>query len=1023
MRVLIVAKTRRGTGACVGGLTQDGQSVRLVAADAERNEHAGLEYNVGEVWEIESTPDPAIIPPHVENIIVLAARRLKRIENLEEIIQRFVPPVAGGWEKLFEGRLQATPAGGLFVAKSTGLPLRSTMFWTPDQPLHRDVEGKRIRYRYATDDGGRTLTFVGFQEPIEVIPAGALLRVSLAHWWKPKDAPPEEVLRCHLQLSGWFLPEQSSLGLVIQVPGRSPKCVSGPTSPAPDLDSVHHVLKHTFGFGEFLPLQEDIVVRLLQRRDTLVIMPTGGGKSLCYQLPALLRDGLTVVVSPLIALMQDQVNQLHQLAVRAAFLNSTLALREYTSIASRVRSGEVRILYVAPETLLRPETLVLLEQSRLACIAVDEAHCISEWGHDFRPEYRQLQQVRRRFPQAVCVALTATATPRVREDICRLLRIKPDGEFVASFDRPNLFLSVQPRRDGLRQALAFLEQHKAQSGITYCSTKKQVDKLAAELVARGWPALPYHAGMDAESRRENQDNFIRDDATIMVATVAFGMGINKSNVRFVLHFNLPRDIESYYQEIGRSGRDGLPADCLLLHSRADAITIRKFIDEGAMSEAAGRQARLEAMVRYAETAGCRRVPLLGYFGETLTWERRHPAGACPDHDDSRADKVSALPGASDADETARAHKAVRALAGPGIGGVPALAGKVPALPGEPAHCGHCDNCRAGQRAVELADLTDAARNFLFCIQRTGECFGPTHIIDVLRGSKSQRVLNRHHDRLPVYGTGREFSGETWRDLVNQFIEQGLAEQDLQFGGLRLGAKAEAVLSGENVFVRRKLTPEVVTRAETAPKEHDPELFEQLRRKRRELADQAGVPAYVIFSDRALVEMATHLPRTPAQFLDINGVGESKLANYGETFLQLIRDYCVALGIPEAAPAIAPLPAPGNDEPMRWLTTGRRHEEIGDAFAAGAMLDELETRFAIQRGTILQHLQRYRDAGNRFDPERVLANCRLSAAERARALAAFHAHGHEWLGPVHDALGGSVPYEELHVLRLYLTCRA
>ena len=332
-------------------------------------------------------------------------------------------------------------------------------------------------------------------------------------------------------------------------------------------------------------------------------MPTGGGKSLCYQLPALLLDGLTVVVSPLIALMQDQVSQLHQLGVPAAFLNSTVQLHEYICTTNRVRRGDVRLLYVAPETLLRPETLLLLEQSRLACLAVDEAHCISEWGHDFRPEYRQFQEVRGRFPQAVCLALTATATTRVREDIRRLLSIGADGEFVASFDRRNLFLAAEPRRDGLAQTLAFLEKHRGQAGIIYCGTRRQVDELTAALNDNGWPALPYHAGLDDEVRRQNQERFIRDDVPLMVATIAFGLGINKSNVRFVVHYHLPKDLESYYQEIGRAGRDGLPADCLLLHSRADAVTTRRFIDEGAASERPGRQARLDAMMRYAETAG------------------------------------------------------------------------------------------------------------------------------------------------------------------------------------------------------------------------------------------------------------------------------------------------------------------------------------------------------------------------------------------------------------------------------------
>jgi ATP-dependent DNA helicase RecQ len=397
----------------------------------------------------------------------------------------------------------------------------------------------------------------------------------------------------------------------------------------------------------------------------------------------------------------------------------------------------------------------------------------------------------------------------------------------------------------------------------------------------------------------------------------------------------------------------LPADCLLLHSRADAITIRKFIDQGAVSERAGRQARLEAMIRYAETAGCRRGPLLGYFGET-----------------------------------------------------------------QDARCGHCDNCRAGERPVERADVTDAAQKFLTCVQRTGECFGPSHIIDVLRGSKSQRVLSRRHDRLPAYGTGREFSAEQWRDHVRQFIEQGLVEQDLQFGGLRLTPKSQQVLGGEKIFVRRQPAPEVVAIREGERTEHDPELFEQLRRKRRELADQAGVPAYIIFSDRALVEMATLLPRTSEQFLAINGVGEAKLANYGESFLQLIREHCAAHGIPDA-----PAKQATNAESTTWVTVKRRFEEMGEAFAAGQSLDELAACFAVKRGTILQNLQRYCDAGNRLDADRVIQCSTLSPEVRERALAVFSQLGHEWLGPVHDALGGRVPYEELHLLRLHLKCRA
>jgi ATP-dependent DNA helicase RecQ len=955
MRVVIVARTRRGAGACVGGITQDGRSVRLVAVDADRNERAGLEYQIGEVWEIEATPDPDIIPPHVENVIVHAARRLKLADNLEAIIRRFMPPVSGGPDVLFDGRLQQLHSGALFVSERGGLPSRSTMFWVSDQPLRRDVEAKRIRYRCPTPAGGRLLTFVGFQEPVEEIPAGTLLRVSLAHWWRPKDRPEEE-LRCHVQLSGWFASRPSSFAS-----SSFPSLVRGgqevhaaepgnPTSPVPDLARAHRALKQTFGYADFLPLQAEVVHRVLRRQDTLVIMPTGGGKSLCYQLPALLHDGLTLVISPLIALMQDQVSQLRELGIGAGFLNSTLSHQEYVAVANRVRRGEIRILYVAPETLLRPETLLLMEQSRLACLAVDEAHCISEWGHDFRPEYRKIQDVRRRFPQAGCLALTATATQRVREDIRRLLGIGAQGEFVASFNRANLFLAAQPRRDGLGQTLAFLDQHKARSGIIYCSTKKQVDALAAELRARGWPTLPYHAGMEAEARRRNQDEFIRDDATVMVATVAFGMGINKSNVRFVLHYNLPRDLESYYQEVGRAGRDGLPADCLLLHSRADAVTIRRFIDQGAKSERPGRQARLDAMMRFAETTDCRRGPLLAYFGET--------------HTDA---------------------------------------------------CGGCDNCRAGERPVELRDVTEAAQKFLSCVKRTGEMFGASHVIDVLRGSRSQRVLAHGHDRLSTHGIGMEFSKDEWRELARQFIEQGLVEQDLQFGGLRLTKKSRPVLKGEKVFVHGQ--PVEATLPGTLPGQHDADLFERLRQLRRELADRAGVPAYIIFSDRALVEMATRFPQTTEQFLTINGVGEAKRANYGQAFMKVIRDHCATRVGPPAPTA----PETGS-EPTSWLTAHRRFEEIGEAFAAGATVDELASRFGVKPSTVIQNLARYVESGGNLDADRLLSSSRLTPAQRERVFAEFKRQGLERLAPIRDAVGGAVSYEELHLLRLCVKCR-
>lgn len=943
MKVLIVAKTRRGAGACVGGIAADGRSVRLVAADSG-NEHAGLEYEIGEVWEIDPAPDPDIKPPHVENVIVLDARKLRHSDKLDETIRRFMPPAEGGPEGLFEGMVQATPTGSLYISGRTGIPSRSTMFWVPDRPLQLDWEGKRLRYRYPSEDGGRTVTFVGFQEPLPVIPAGALLRVSLAHWWRPQDGAEEE-LRCFVQLSGWFLKNGSTADKGATVRNTA---VSSPDR-TNLLPSALETMKQTFGFSTFYPVQGEVIQRVLQRKDTLVIMPTGGGKSLCYQLPALVFEGLTVVISPLVALMQDQVRQLRQAGVSGACLNHTVPLKEYRRVMEEARGGALKILYLAPETLLRPETLVLLEQSRLACFAIDEAHCISEWGHDFRPEYRQLQAVRSRFPKAVCVALTATATGRVRADIRRLLGISPEGEFVASFNRPNLFLAVEPRTDALAQTLAFLEQRRGESGIIYCGTRKQADELAAGLKTNGWPALPYHAGLEDKVRHRNQEQFISDEVPIIVATIAFGMGINKSNVRFVVHAHLPKDIESYYQEIGRAGRDGLPAQCLLLYSFGDAVLHRRFFDEGAASERAGREARLNSLLRFAETRECRRKPLLAYFDEVL-----------------------------------------------------------------PSPCGHCDNCAQEPSPAETVDVTALARNFLSCVEHTRQLFGLEHIVAVLRGSRAARILNRGHDRLPEYGTGKEHSAEQWRKMARQFLRKGLVEQELEYGGLRLTVAGRQVLQGkEQVYVAldRPLTGATSTEK---PAQHDSELFEQLRELRRELAYQSHLPPYLIFSDRTLTEMATTFPQTRQELLGITGVGQFKATNYGDAFLEIIRAHCASKGIKPK-----PQPTPALPDPIEPPVRRRRFEEMGDLFARGGTLEQIAKRFNILPETVIQNLYRFGESGGELDPERLLAMSKLSESDHKRVLEAFEQLGIDRLAPVYEALLQAVPYEELHLMRLYV----
>ncbi len=603
MKVLIVAKTRMGGGACIGAITEMGESVRLIPFNADPHDGANREYEVGDVWEISAKPATSLIPPHNENIVVYKKQHLLTTRELEGAIELLMPPKIGDPTVLYEGLLQSIGSGALYIAKRSGVPPYSTTFWRPDQSLIRDTAGKRVRYRYPTEDGGRTFTFVGFQEPLEVIPAGTLLRVSLAHWWRPEDTQDAEEC-CYAQLSGWFVQEEPEISVEMESPPPQ-------TLPQTPLE----VLKNAFGYEQFRLLQEEIINHILSRRDALIVLSTGGGKSLCYQLPALIFDGVTVVVSPLISLMQDQVMQLQQRGIHAVFLNSTLNHPEYVATMQRVKRGEVKLLYVAPETLMRPEILLMLDESNVACLAIDEAHCISQWGHDFRPEYRQLVSVRERFETAVCVALTATATPRVRDDIKQSLKMQEGDEFIASFDRANLFIAVEPKVDSLNQTLAFLNSHRDESGIIYCQTKKQVESLSRELVEHGISALPYHADLDSETRRQNQETFINGDTRVIVATVAFGMGIDKEDVRFVLHVGLPKEPESYYQEIGRAGRDGNRAECLLLFSYGDVDTIHHFIDQGAPSEQEGRLERLQMLVGWATSIACRRKGVLAYFGE------------------------------------------------------------------------------------------------------------------------------------------------------------------------------------------------------------------------------------------------------------------------------------------------------------------------------------------------------------------------------------------------------------------------
>ncbi|WP_019894683.1 DNA helicase RecQ [Hydrogenovibrio halophilus] len=607
-----------------------------------------------------------------------------------------------------------------------------------------------------------------------------------------------------------------------------------PFAPSPDETRLQArtVLKSVFGFDEFRPGQEAVITHMLAGGDSLVLMPTGGGKSLCYQIPALVRPGTAIVVSPLISLMQDQVGALKALGIRAEFYNSSLDPMAAEQVLRQLHQGELDLLYVSPERLLMPNFIAQLQSLPIAMLAIDEAHCVSQWGHDFRPEYSRIGALRPHFPQVPFLALTATADQATRDDIVTRLQLQQPRIEIGCFDRPNIRYTVQEKRTPFKQLQSFLDTRDPDdSGIVYCLSRKRVEEVAAQLQDLGYQAKAYHAGLPGDHRSQVHQNFLRDEVRIVVATVAFGMGIDKPNVRFVVHYDLPKNIEGYYQETGRAGRDGLSAEALLLFGGRDINTARYFIEQNTNEEQRRIESfKLSAMVEFAQALSCRRMVLLNYFGQR---------------------------------------------------------------DGQP--CGNCDVCLNPPRVF---DGLEAAQKVLSCVYRLGQGYGVRYVVEILRGQENERIRNLNHQTLSTWGIGKEFSAAEWESIIHQLIHQGFLVQDIRnYSVLQFTEKSGQLLKGQvsvELALPKKATGKARGQARRTEKDElstlQREVFETLRSLRKEIADSEDRPAYQVFGDAVLIEMAKHLPKTDGDLLAIPGIGERKLAQYGFEFLQCLRTF-------------------------------------------------------------------------------------------------------------------------------------
>lgn len=723
----------------------------------------------------------------------------------------------------------------------------------------------------------------------------------------------------------------------------------------PDIQQAEHLLHEVFGFEEFRSLQKDIIENVLQKRDTLAIMPTGGGKSLCYQIPALIFDGLTIVVSPLISLMKDQVDQLTAYGISASYLNSSLSPQEYEATLDLIRRNKLDLLYLAPETLLKGNVLNLLSGLNVECVAIDEAHCISEWGHDFRPEYRQLSEVTKRFDNAVSLGLTATATPRVQKDIANSLGLADANTFVASFNRKNLYLDVVSKSSPLQQTINFLRRHEGESGIIYCFSRKQVDQLTQDLNANGFNALPYHAGLGEGERTKNQNAFIRDEVDIIVATIAFGMGIDKPDVRFVVHHDMPKNIESYYQQIGRAGRDGLQADCLFLFSYGDAAKIRYFIDQKAEEEQRVAEQHLQKLMGYVEAHQCRRIKLLEYFGEHFNEQNCGMCDFCtgdtPERENITVPVQKFLSTMARTDQKFGYH--------------------------------HIKNILVGSKRKEVLKFNhDKLSTY-----GIGKEFSRPEWKQVYRELMKQDIIVR------------EFEHKSLK-LTPKAMEILKGDQEV-FGVIEEPVQKERTTS---------------SKSDIESLDFNRELFALLKEKRMDLARKQGIPPFIIFGDATLIEMSYYYPQSKESLLNIHGVGRAKAKKYGEDFLEVIKSFCEEKDLNERSKSDT---NKKTTSIKKTLSKDSRPFQVGQMFREGKTVSEIASEIGVKEGTVVNYISKFVKAGHSIPADNILEASGLNEEEMGKVRKAFDEQGHELLRPVFDALNEEVSYDQLRVVQLYL----